>query len=80
MLLLAFDDICVYQAGFLPPDSPGWGTVIIDETILFVKPKNSSFPHWFSKSLIQSVLKVALPKYLDVIIRRCQMCIEHAEQ
>jgi hypothetical protein len=29
---------------------------------------------------IQSVLKVALPKYLVVIIKRCQMCTEHAGQ
>jgi hypothetical protein len=29
---------------------------------------------------IQNVLKVALPKYLVVIIRRYQMCIEHAVQ
>jgi hypothetical protein len=29
---------------------------------------------------IQNVLEVALPKYLVVIIRRCQMCIEDAGQ
>jgi hypothetical protein len=34
----------------------------------------------FSLGVIQGVLKVALPKYLVVIIRRCQMCIEHVEQ
>jgi hypothetical protein len=33
-----------------------------------------------SESLIQSVLKVAFQKYLVVITRRCQMCIEHAGQ
>jgi hypothetical protein len=30
--------------------------------------------------IVQGVLKVALPKYLLVIIRICQMCIEHAGQ
>jgi hypothetical protein len=30
--------------------------------------------------IIKSVLKVAFPKYLVVIIRRCKMCIEHAGQ
>jgi hypothetical protein len=30
--------------------------------------------------IVQNVLKVALLKYLAVIIRRCQMCIEHAGQ
>jgi hypothetical protein len=29
---------------------------------------------------IQDVPKVALPRYLVVIIRRCKMCIEHAGQ
>jgi hypothetical protein len=29
----------------------------INETIPFVKPKNSSFPHWFSKSLIYYIKK-----------------------
>jgi hypothetical protein len=27
---------------------------------------------------LYSVLKIALPKYIFVIIRRCKMCIEHA--
>jgi hypothetical protein len=31
-------------------------------------------------NIIPSVLKVALPKYLVVIIRICQMCIQHAGQ
>jgi hypothetical protein len=30
----------------------------INETIPFVKPKNSAFPHWFSKSLIYYIKKV----------------------
>jgi hypothetical protein len=29
----------------------------INETIPFAKPKNSSFPHWFSKSLIYYIMK-----------------------
>jgi hypothetical protein len=36
--------------------------------------------HFKITQRIQNVLKVALPKYLTVIIRRCQMCIEHAGQ
>jgi hypothetical protein len=29
----------------------------INETIPFVKPKSSTFPHWFSKSLIYYIKK-----------------------
>jgi hypothetical protein len=35
---------------------------------------------YYTDSNVQSVLKVALPKYLVVIIIRRQMCIEHAGQ
>jgi hypothetical protein len=29
---------------------------------------------------VKGILNVALPKYLIVIIRMCQMCIQHARQ
>jgi hypothetical protein len=51
-----------------------------DKNTLYVTANTNILAILSWKGLIYSVLKVALPKYLVVIIRRCQKGIKHAGQ
>jgi hypothetical protein len=46
----------------------------------FLAAASSKISDMNDREQIQNVLKISLPKYLIVIIRRCQMCIEHTGQ
>jgi hypothetical protein len=68
-----FSDICFYKGGKFGSLMHSRISIIRAETTYV--PVKLMLGH-----IIQDVVKVALPKYLIAIIRRCQMLIEHAGQ